>query len=189
MRLGLNGFVGRLVGTCSLRAVAGQIAGPHASAGMRAFRELLHARDGLAALEFALLVPPMLLLIFGFVSAGCLVFTWSTMQNSAQYAAQLVSTGQVTALSSGAITTTNNTATTACSSSLTSSDAEYYVCNSLPGAGSGFTVTTTENCSVPSVTVNVSANGSTAALADLLKLFSGLTITAQSVVMKSGACP
>jgi hypothetical protein len=116
------------------------------------------------------------------------LFTWSAMQNSAQYAALLVSTGQVKSLSTGAITTANETATTACSSSLTSTEAEYYACYGLPGWGS-YTVTTTENCAVPSVQVSISASASSIAIGDVFALFSGETISAQSVVMKEGQCP
>jgi Flp pilus assembly protein TadG len=127
-------------------------------------------------------------MLFGFISFGTLMFTWSSMQGAAQYEALLVATGQVTTLSNGAITSANNTATTACSAALTSSAAEYFACSNLPGWGS-YTVTTTENCAVPSVTVNVSVNAGTAAIGDLLRIFSGRTLSAQSVVMKEGKCP
>ena len=135
-----------------------------------------------------MLAPTLLVLLFGFISMGTLMFTWTSMQSAAQYEALLVSTGQVTSLANGAITTSNNTATTACSGSLTSSQAEYYACGSLPSWGS-YTVTTTENCAVPSVTVKVSVSASTAAIADLLQVFTGRTLSAQEVVMKEGKCP
>ncbi len=145
-------------------------------------------RRGVASIEFAMLAPTLLVMLFGFISMGTLMFTWSSMQSAAQYEALLVSTGQITSLSNGAISTTNTTATTACSGSLTSSEAEYYACSSLPSWGS-YSVTTTENCAVPSVTVKVSVNAATAAVADLLQIFTGRTLSAQSMVMKEGKCP
>jgi Flp pilus assembly protein TadG len=129
-----------------------------------------------------------MVLLFGFISMGTLMFTWSSMQSAAQYEALMVATGQVTSLSNGAITTTNNTATATCSSSLTSTQGEYYACTGLPSWGS-YTVTTTENCAVPSVTVNVSVSAGSAAIGDLLNVFTGRTLSAQSVVMKEGKCP
>ena len=135
-----------------------------------------------------MLAPTLLVLLFGFISMGTLMFTWSSMQSAAQYEALMVSTGQVTSLSTGAITATNNTSTTTCSSALTSTEAEYYACGNLPTWGS-YTVTTTENCAVPSVTVNVAVSAEAAAIADLLQIFTGRTLSAQSVVMKEGKCP
>jgi len=149
---------------------------------------LWRCQRGTAAVEFAILGPTFLVMLFGFVAFGTLIFTWSSMQSAAHYEALLVSTGQVTSLSSGAITSANNTATTACSSSLAHTAAEYYACSNLPGWGS-YTVTTTEDCAVPSVTVNVSVNAGTAAIGDLLRIFAGRTLSARSVVMKEGKCP
>jgi Flp pilus assembly protein TadG len=154
----------------------------------RLFQGVGRCRRGVAALEFGILAPTLLMLLFGFVATGTLIFTWSAMQSTAQYAALMVSTGQVKSLSNGAITTSNTTATTTCSGSLTTSEAEYYACHALPSWAT-FTVTTTENCAVPSVTVSVSASGSTAAIADVFDIFTGRTLTAEAVVMKEGQCP
>src|SRR5580658_5381126 len=121
----------------------------HAATG-RLIRAVGRCRRGVAAVEFAILAPTMMMLLFGFIALAAVFFTWSAMQSSAQYAALMVSTGQIKSLSTGAITTSNNTATTACSGSLTSTEAEYYACSALPGWGS-FSVTTTEDCTVPSV--------------------------------------
>lgn len=151
-------------------------------------RSVAGCRRGVASIEFALIAPTLMILLFGLIAIGTVMFTWSAMQSSAQYAALMVSTGQVKSLSSGTISVANNTATTACSGSLTSSEAEYYACSALPGWGS-FSVTTTEDCTVPSVTVTVSANAATVALGDILSIFGGRTLSAQSVVMKEGLCP
>lgn len=154
----------------------------------RRWRDIGRCRRGVAAVEFALVATPFLLLLFGCIATNTLLFTWSAMQTAAQYAAQMVSTGQITKLSTGTITSSNNTATTKCSSTLTSSEAEYYACTGLPGWGT-FTVTTTESCAVPSVTVSLSAAAGTAAVADVFKIFTKKTLTAQAVVMKQGTCP
>jgi hypothetical protein len=50
-------------------------------------------------------------------------------------------------------------------------------------------VTATENCTVPSVTVSLSASASAAAIANIYNYFTGQSLVAQAVVMKEGQCP
>ena len=147
-----------------------------------------HCQRGIAALEFAIVATPLMLMTFGFITLSAVFYTWSAMQNGAQYAALMVATGQVKSLSTGAITTSNASATTACSGSLSSTEAEYYACSGLPSWVT-FTVTTTENCSTPSVSVSLSASATAAAISDIFSIFSGKTLVASSVVMKQGSCP
>ena len=116
----------------------------------RCVRVLAQCRRGVAAVEFALVLPIRMLLLFGMISGSAAFLTWGMMQGSSQYGARIMSTGTVKNNSAGAISTSNTTATVTCSSSLSSSDVEYYACSNLP-AWASFTVTTTENCAVPSV--------------------------------------
>jgi Flp pilus assembly protein TadG len=152
-------------------------------------RGLGGSRRASVAVEFVLASVPLLMLVFGFI-ATCAVFTTlSSMQSNAQYAARMMSTGQITQFYPGTtITAANTTATTSCGSSLRNTQVEYYACTGLP-SWTTYTVTSTENCAVPSVTVSVSSSASTAAMADIEQFFTGKTITAQAVVMKEGSCP
>ena len=146
----------------------------------RPFRAIAACRRGVAALEFALASGPMLLLLFGFIAINAVFYTWSSMLASAQNAAMLVATGQITSFQS--------TATT-CSGSLTSTQAEYYACQNLPPWAT-FTVTASENCTSPAmVTVQVSASATSAALSDVYSIFAGKTLQVQSNMMKQGTCP
>lgn len=145
-------------------------------------------RRGSAAVEFAVIAAPLTTILFGFIATNVLFFTWAAMQDSAQMAARMVSTGQVKNFANGAITLANTTSTVTCSGSLTTTQAEYYACQGLPSWAT-FTVTATENCTVPSVTVSVSVDAKAAALADVYSLFTGKTLVAQSVLMKEGLCP
>ncbi len=151
-------------------------------------RDLARARKGLASLEFVLVAMPLLMVVFGFVSLCAVFFTMSAMQISAQFTGRLISTGQIKNLANGPISYTNTTSTTSCGTTLSSSQAEYYACAGLPTWAS-FSVTTTEDCAVPSVTVTISTNGSAAAIADVMHVFTGKTISATAVVMKEGLCP
>lgn len=145
-------------------------------------------RRGAAALEFALVVGPLMTVMFGFMATNVLFFTWAAMQDSAQYAARMVATGQVKNFANGAITTANTTSTVVCSGSLNTAMAEYYACQGLPSWAT-FTVTASEDCAVPSVSVSISVSATAAALADIYAVFAGKTIVAQSVLMKEGVCP
>lgn len=141
---------------------------------------LIDCRRGTAALEFVLASGPTLLLLFGFIAINAVFFTWSTMLNSAQNAAMVMATGQITSFQSRATT---------CSTALTSTQVEYYACQGLP-TWAAFTVTATESCTSPaSVTVRVTADASAAALADVFSIFAGKTLTVQSNMMKQGTCP
>jgi Flp pilus assembly protein TadG len=151
-------------------------------------RRLLRGRRAVASLEFILVAMPLMMAMLGFISLSAVFFSMSAMQISAQFAARLVSTGQVRNISSGPITATNESATTTCGGTMDSSEAEYYACAGLPTWAS-FSVTTREDCTIPSVSVTISTNGSAAAIADLMHIFTGKTISTTAVVMKEGLCP
>lgn len=155
---------------------------------MRRLRRFGRNERGVAAVEFALVAPVLVLLLCGTIAASAAFLTWGMMQGSSQYGARIMATGTVKNNVSGAITTSNTSATTTCSSALPSTDVEYYACYNLPSWAT-FTVTTTENCTIPSVTVILSTSASAAAIADVMKLFTGKTLTSTAVVMKEGTCP
>ncbi len=145
-------------------------------------------RRAAASVEFALTVVPLTLLILGGIAATMVFQTLSTMQNNAQYAARMLSTGQIKSLSTGLITTSTATATTTCSGTLTALMAEYYACVGLPSYAT-FTVTTTQNCTVPNVVVAISVSTGAVAAGDVSGSFVGKTMTARSELMKEGLCP
>lgn len=140
---------------------------------------LRSCRRAVAALEFALVSGPFLVMLFGFVAANALFYCWSVMQNNAQYAAMMMATGQVTSWSSSGVS---------CGSTLTTTQVEYYACSGLP-PWTTYTAKATETCSVPNVTVTLTTNASTAGLADIYSFFSGVTLTAAATAMKQGTCP
>jgi len=147
------------------------------------------ARRGSAAVEFALLMPPFLLLCFGFIGVNAAMFTRSAMQNTSQLAARMMATGQVKNFTNGAITGANSTSTATCSGSLASTTVEHHACAGLP-TWATFTVTATQNCAVPSVSVRIQATGFNAlATGDRKSVLLGKTIAATSVMMKEGTCP
>ena len=151
-------------------------------------RDFLASRRAVVAVEFVLASVPLILLMFGFIATSAVFNTWSSMQANSQYAARMMSTGQIGNNVNGAFSNTNASSSTSCGSSLKNTQVEYYACTGLP-TWATFTVTTTETCSVPSVTVSLSASASAAAIADIENFFSGKNIVAQTVFMKEGSCP
>lgn len=145
-------------------------------------RSLAPARDGVAAVEFALAATPLLLIVFGFFAINIMFYTLSAMQNSAFYAASLLAAGQATTANTGTVVS--------CATSPASPTAEYYACTGtmLPGWAT-FQATSHEDCTVPKVSVTISVNASAAALADVFSFFTGQTLTTTSVLMKQGSCP
>lgn len=146
------------------------------------------SRRGSVGLEFALIVPPFLVLCFGFIGVNAAMFTRSAMQNTAQLAARMMATGQVKNFATGPIAGATATATTTCSGSLASTTVEFHACQGLPNWAT-FTVTASQNCAVPSVTVRIQAtgfNGTTTG--DRYGVLLGKTMTASVVMMKEGTC-
>ena len=128
---------------------------------------LTRCRRGVAAVEFALAITPMLLI------------------------------GQAKNNFNGLITSGNSSSSSVpCSSgtppvpnaALTTSMVEYYACTGLP-TWANFTVATSEDCSVPKFSVTISVNASSAALADIFNFFTSETLKATSVAVKQGTCP
>ena len=145
--------------------------------GYPAWRTFGRCRKAAAAVEFALVSGPFLLLLFGFVATNALFYCWSVMQNNVQYAAMMMSTGQISSWSGSNVS---------CSSTLASTQVEYYACAGLPG-WTTFTAKATQTC--PSVSVTLSTSASTAGLADIYSLFSGVTLTAGATALKQRSCP
>jgi Flp pilus assembly protein TadG len=179
----LAGVLLTLIGLISGNAAAALAAvrfGARPGANRLKFTALMRGcRRATAALEFALVCPPLLLMLYGFVATNAMFYTWSVMQNNVQYAAMMMATGQVTSFSTSGLS---------CGSSLTTTQVEYYACAGLP-PWTSYTAKATETCSVPNVSVSLTTNASTAGLSDIYLLFSGKTLTAQSTAMKQGNCP
>ena len=162
---------------------------------MKRWRDLYSAlpwlrlgRRGTAALEFAMVMPPFLLLCFGFIGTNAALMTRSSAQNSAQVAASLMATGKVTNFATGPITGQMATATTTCSGSLATTTVEYWACQGLPSWAT-FSVTASRNCSVPSVTVRTIASGfNQTTTGDVFGVLLGRTMTVTVVMMKQGTC-
>jgi Flp pilus assembly protein TadG len=110
------------------------------------FLDLKQQRGGAAAVEMALLLPVMMLMLFGVVQLGFAIYTYNAMLNSARAGARLVVFGT------------------------SSADAETAVRNELPGwVRPDATITITENVG-GLARVQVSVPGASAALLRLVPM-------------------
>ena len=132
---------------------------------------------------------PLLIIVFGFIATNTLYYCLHVMQNSAQYAAMMVATSSVKNNANGAFSTSNTGASAvSCASATDSTKVEYYACQGLPTWAS-FSVTSVETCATPSISVSISTDAGTAAIADVFSIFTGQTLTATAVAVKQGSCP
>jgi len=155
-------------------------------------------RRGVAAVEFALAVTPLLLIVFGFIAVNLMFYTLSVMQNAANYASMSVATGQINQNANGTFSNSNKGSTAvACSPLPPTTQIEYYACQTLP-TWAAFNVTTSESCSTtpPTISIAISVDATAAGILDLsalfgstMGMFSGKTLTATSVAMIQGSCP
>ena len=138
---------------------------------------LARCRRGVAAVEFALAATPLMLIVFGFIATNLLFFTLSIMQNSANYAAVMLATGNATTANTGTLV--------ACSGPPASGTAELYACTGLPSWAT-FQASSLRNCSTLKVSVTISVSASAAALADVFNIFTGETLMTTSYGMPQG---
>ncbi len=73
-----------------------------------------HGPRGQALVEFALILPVLLLLIFGLIDGGRLIFTYNTLQNAARDAARVAIVNQSTAGTNTCDTTSATAYPTGC---------------------------------------------------------------------------
>ena len=149
-------------------------------------RACCRCRRGVAAVEFALAATPLLFIVFGFFATNMMFYTLSAMQNSAQFAVTMLAAGRATTTSTGGVAVTP----VSCDTHPNSPTAEYFACTGvmLPGWAT-FMASSSEDCSVPKVSVTMTVNASTAAMADIYNFFANDILTTTAVAMKQGSCP
>ncbi len=127
---------------------------------------------GAAAVEFAIVVQLLVLILFGIITFGWMFFLENNMESAARAAARRMAVAEAT--SAG----TNVTCSSA--QAQTPGSAENVACTMLPIANPAFiTVNAAELCPAErAVRVRVSADGSDVAMADIFGYFNGKTISA-----------
>ncbi len=142
-------------------------------------RGLRRCRRGIAAVEFAVVAPVFITILFAIVAFGTGMTALNAMQSGATTAARSMAIG-VSTFSGAAVICGSGSA-------LTAGTAENYACRALPPWGT-YTVTATQNCTTLNDSVVITANASTAMIGDVLGVLNGLVLNTQSVMLREGPC-
>jgi Flp pilus assembly protein TadG len=135
---------------------------------------------GGALIEFALVAPLLILILFGLIAFSTAIYAYTTMQSATEDAVRRMTTGSITSFTQSSVTCGTGAA-------LTANTAENYACSKMPTWGT-YSVTASQNCATLTDTVTMTANASTVALGDALGLLRGVVLTAQTTHMKEGSC-
>ena len=146
-------------------------------------RRFARCCSGTASVEFALVLPVLMLFVFGVIAASSALYVQNNMESGAREAARRMAVAEVTY-------TGGNVACTAADAQIVGS-AENIACQFLPGWGD-FTINASEEvCTTGQhvdVTVVVSVGGTQAALSDIYGFFAGRTLSAEVIMRKEEVC-
>lgn len=145
-------------------------------------RSLLLSRRGTAATEFAIILPILLLFLFGIITFASTLFVHSNMLNAAREAARQMSVAEASHTPGGGVT---------CSQPEAAIDgsAEKTACAYLVTWGTGFVVEATDFCpAAREVEVRISTDASNVALLDIFGFFEGRTLAAEVNMRREQAC-
>ncbi len=143
-----------------------------------AARRIIFCRSGTSSVEFVLVVPLVMLFLFGIISFGSVLYIQSNMLNAARDAVRRMVVAEVI----------GNGVAVHCGSE-TLGSAEVVACAYLATWGTNFQITATDQCPFEQdATVKITTSASSAALADVFGFFNGRTLSAKVTMRKEGAC-
>ena len=148
--------------------------------GLRGAKEFLRDGSGASAAEFALVLVPMIAILFGIMTMGSLFFIHNDMMNAAREAARRMSVDETLTFVEGVPTD--------CTGSIDPGSIPEVACNALASWPVDFEVTALTNpiagTTESEMQVIITADMAVAAIVDLLGATEGKTMTA-NVIMRS----
>ena len=166
----------------SVRRVAfGRSRSDHGLRGSVPGRRFLISVGGAAAAEFAIVLPALVLCLFGIISFSSTLFIQNNMVNAAREAVRQMAVLEAPHVS-GAVSC-------AAPEAAVVGSAEYVACNYLTFWGTDFIVDADTDCPLDEkATVRISVDASQASLMDIYGFFSGKSLTAEVSMRKEDAC-
>jgi len=143
-----------------------------------AVRRLLRCTSGISSVEFAIILPVLMMFLFSIIAFGTTLYAHVNMENAAREAVRRMAVAEVTGLG------TPVTCTSA--QALDATTAEFRACAYLADFANFLVTAATGVCPEVSVTVTVPAEE--VALGDVFGFFNGRTLTAQVVMRQEAAC-
>ncbi len=174
---------------------AGFVRSDHGGVGrlrIEAVRRFARSNKGISSVEFVIILPVLMLFLFGIITFASVLYIHVNMENAAREAVRrLAVADEVECTSADGLTSVTCTGTTvACSATIFEPSVEDYACTYLANWPVGFEVEA-EPAACPDLSVTVTVrlpDASTAALGDVFGFFDGRTWTAEVVIREEETC-
>lgn len=144
-----------------------------------AVRRLLRCTSGISSVEFAIILPVLMMFLFSIIAFGTTLYAHVNMENAAREAVRRMAVAEVTGL--GTPVTCNS------AQALDTSTAEFRACSYLADFAN-FLVTADSPGGCPEVRVTVTVAAEEVALGDVFGFFNGRTLTAEVIMRQEAAC-
>ncbi len=144
-------------------------------------RGFARSTQGISSVEFAIILPVLVLFLFGIITFASALYIHVNMENAAREAVRRMAVAEVSAAG----------APVSCSSvqATTAGTAEYYACTYLADWPVSFLVYADIFCpALQEVAVSVTVPAEEVALGDILGFFDGRTLTAEVVMRREEVC-
>ncbi len=158
---------------------------------IEAVRRFARSAQGISSVEFVIILPVLMLFLFGIITFASVLFIHVNMENAAREAVRrLAVADNVACTAAGGTTAPCTGATVVCGDPITGGTVEDYACTYLADWPVNFQIEAkpaATDCSELTVTVRL-PDASTAALGDVFGFFDGRTLSAEVVMRDEGAC-
>ncbi len=143
-----------------------------------AVRRLLRCTSGISSVEFAIILPVLMMFLFSIIAFGTALYAHVNMENAAREAVRRMAVAEVSGLG------TPVTCTSAQALDVTT--AEFRACTYLADWPNFLVTAATGVC--PEVSVTVTVGAEEVALGDVFGFFNGRTLTAEVIMRQEAAC-
>jgi Flp pilus assembly protein TadG len=141
-------------------------------------RRLLRCTSGISSVEFAIILPVLMMFLFSIIAFGTALYAQVNMENAAREAVRRMAVAEVSGLGTP-VTCTSTQA-------LDDTTAEFRACAYLANFANFLVTAAAGVCPQVSVTVTVPAED--VALGDVFGFFNGRTLSAEVIMRREAAC-
>jgi Flp pilus assembly protein TadG len=146
-----------------------------------AVRRLLRCTSGISSVEFAIILPVLMMFLFSIIAFGTALYANVNMENAAREAVRRMAVAEVLGGTAWSTCGVDAQATSA-------GTAEFLACTYLADWAPFEVTTLSAVCPDTEVTVSVRVPGESVALGDVFGFFNGRTLTAEVVMRREAAC-